>query len=139
MGVTFRTIHDIAEKVFENLGSGHSEFAYRRAVEIEFRRSAINYESEKRIVINYIDSSEHMYSIGEERLDLYVRTETDEIIIELKALINPPKEMDFSQIHKYKRELNKINVFPSYGILINFPQPGTKEARGKIDFFEIKL
>ena len=84
MDVTFRNIYDIAEKVFENLGSGHSEFAYRRAMEIEFRRSAINYESEKRIVINYIDASGNMYSIGEERLDLYVRTETDEIIIELK-------------------------------------------------------
>lgn len=139
MGVTFRNIYDVAEKVFESLGPGHSEFVYRRAMEIEFRRLVINYESEKRIVINYIDSSGNMYSIGEERLDLYVRTDTDEVIIELKALINPPREMEFSQIHKYRRELNKTSVFPSYGILINFPQSGTKEARSKIDYFEIKF
>ena len=108
-------------------------------MEIEFRESNISYESEKRVVINYIDSSGEFYSIGEERIDLYVRTNNNQIIIELKAVINPPKEIEFSQIHKYKRELNKINVLPSYGILINFPQPGSKEARSEIDFIEIKF
>ena len=38
-------------------------------MEIELRCASINYETEKRVVINYIDSTNIKYSIGEERID----------------------------------------------------------------------
>tara|TARA_B100000780_G_scaffold279002_1_gene254895 strand:- start:368 stop:895 length:528 start_codon:yes stop_codon:yes gene_type:complete len=135
--ITHQSIFDIATKVYKQLGPGHTEFIYHRAMEIELRLVSINYETEKRVIINYIDDDNNTYSIGEERIDLYVRMDGIEIIIELKAVINKPREIEYAQLHKYNRELTKIDINPKYGILINFPQPGVKVARNEIDYVEI--
>lgn len=137
----YELIKEIANKVFSNLGTGHSEYIYHRAMEIELRNLNITYESEKRCVINYI-SDGILFSLGEERIDLYLYPSNNNIIshriiIELKAVATSPKENEIAQILKYKRELNKINEFPSYGIIINFPQPSTKITRDSIDIIEI--
>jgi GxxExxY protein len=136
--IIYTNIFELAKKVYKNLGPGHTEFIYHRAMEIELRLSSINYETEKRVIINYIDENQNHYSIGEERIDLYLRLENNiEVIVELKAVINKPKELEYAQLRKYYRELNKINIKPLHGILINFPQPGVKPAREDIDYYEI--
>lgn len=130
-------IYTMAQKVYEQLGTGHTEFIYHRAMEIELRSNGYNYETEKRVLILYKDCNGIEYTLGEERIDLYVHdTKT---IIELKAMITSPKETEIAQIKKYYRELKKINMDAEYGIIINFPQAGAKIAKNNIDFYEIKF
>ena len=127
-------LNKIAQTIYIKLGPGHSEFIYHRAMEIELRENNILYESEMRVVIKYI-TNKNKYNIGEEKVDIYLPT--NKIIIELKAVVNPPREVEIDQINKYKRELQKDNIDIYKGILINFPQSGTKIARDKIDFIII--
>ena len=124
----------MAENVYTKLGPGHSEFIYHRAMEIELRENNILYETEMRVVIKYI-TKKNIYNIGEEKVDIYLPN--NKTIIELKAVVNAPREVEIDQINKYKRELQKDNISISKGILINFPQSGTKPARNYIDFLII--
>ena len=137
----YELIKEIANKVYSKLGTGHSEYIYHRAMEIELRNLNITYESEKRCVINYITDDNIFFSLGEERIDLYIYPSNNlishKIIIELKAVVNPPKENEIAQLLKYKRELHKINEIPSYGIIINFPQPSPKNIKDFVDIIEI--
>ena len=87
-----------------------------------------------RVVIKYI-KKKNIYNIGEEKVDIYLPN--NKTIIELKAVVNAPREVEIDQINKYKRELQKDNISISKGILINFPQSGTKPARNDIDFLII--
>lgn len=132
-----KKIYEIASKIYQQLGTGHTEFIYHRAMEIELRLNNYIYETEKRILINYHDEKGHIYNLGEERVDLYIHDY--DVIIELKAIVNSPKESEIAQVYKYYRELKKIGLNPKYGILINFPQAGVKVAKDKIDFVEIVL
>ena len=128
--------YEFANKVFQQLGTGHTEFIYHRAMEVELRLNQINYETEKRVLIKYVNN-DFYYDLGEERIDLYIVDE--KVIIELKAVVNPPRETELAQIRKYYRELKKDGIKPVYGIIINFPQPGVKAAKEEIDFYEIKF
>lgn len=131
------TLFNIASRVYNELGSGHSEYIYQRAMEIELRSRNITYECEKRVLVTYSDINNKVYNLGEERIDLYLLDHN--IIIELKAIITPPREGEIAQIKKYYRELKKIGITPTYGIIINFPQCGAKESKNDIDFIEIKF
>ena len=136
----FTELYNIAQHVFDEMGPGHSEFIYHRAFEAELRAQNIRYETEKRVTISYTDSAGITHTLADERIDLYVYTKEGPIILELKAVVNPPRECEISQIYKYSRELNKINTTkPKSGILINFPQAGTKIARKSIDFILLDL
>jgi GxxExxY protein len=128
-------IYKIADKIYKKLGPGHSEFIYHRAFEIELRTKNINYETEKRVLIKYETEDGNIYTLGEERIDIYLPKE--KIIIELKAMITIPKENEITQLKKYYRELIKENENVKYGLIINFPQSGSKEAKIDIDFIEI--
>ncbi len=127
--------YQLAEKVFQGLGTGHTEFIYHRAMEIELQENHLVFETEKRVLITYLGNNGHQYTLGEERIDLYLVDE--QVIIELKAIINAPKETEIAQVLKYQRELNKTGIDVKYGIIINFPQPGAKPAKEEIDFYEI--
>lgn len=127
-----RRIYQMAEEVYKNLGTGHTEFIYHSALEIELRNARYDYEREKRVLITYKG-----YTLGEERIDLFIRD--NNTIIELKAIINPPKETEIAQIYKYYNELKKVGIKCKYGIIINFPQAGAKSAKETIDFSEIKF
>ena len=127
-----KRIYEMAEEVYKNLGTGHTEFIYHSALEIELRNAKYDYEREKRVLINYKG-----YTLGEERIDLFIRD--NNTIIELKAVINPPREIEIAQIYKYYNELKKAGINCKYGIIINFPQAGTKSAKDTIDFYEIKF
>ena len=145
--ILHKQFFDIAKHVYTQLGAGHSEYIYHRAMEIELRNNNISYEFEKRVSIIYKDTKGNINTLADERIDLYIHKYINkydniilesnyDIIIELKAVINEPKELEINQLYKYKKQLNNVNVFPKYGILINFPQPGAKPAREEIDFEE---
>ena len=135
-------ILECAQKVFESIGVGHSEFIYQRALAIELRSNGYVLETEKRVLITYIDREGNKHHLGDERIDIYLH-KCDildyEVVIELKAIVKPPKQSEIEQVLKYKRELNKDFVTPRFGIIINFPQAGTKKANEKVDFMEIEL
>ncbi len=128
-------IYLIAERVYKELGSGHTEFIYHRAMETELRSRCVNHETEKRVLISYKTEDGIEYSLGEERIDLFIPNEN--IIIELKAMVTPPKETEITQVYKYYRELRKVGIQSKYGVIINFPQSGVKIAKDSIDFCEI--
>jgi len=70
-------IRGIIYDVYNNLGSGHKEKVYQKALEIEFKSRDIKFSSEEKININYQDKT-----VGVYRPDLIIE---DKIIIELKA------------------------------------------------------
>ncbi len=130
----FEKYREIANAIFKSLGTGHTEFIYHRAMEIELQLNHIIYESEKRVLITY-EREEKRYTIGEERIDLYIPEE--KLIIELKAIVGAPKESEIMQLHKYYRELKKMGIEAKAGIVINFPQSGAKPAKMDVDYVEI--
>lgn len=124
-------IKSISQKVFNELGTGFSEYIYHRAIEIEFRLENFNYESKKIIPIMYKD-----INIGYGEADLVLKMSKDEeIVIELKALTTVPRESEVVQIRTYLNNLRKAKV----GCIINFPQPSSKSARNEIDFKCVKI
>lgn len=140
--IIHREIIDIAQKVYESIGVGHSEFIYQRALAIELRCSGYLIETEKRVLITYIDVFDNKHHLGDERIDIYIHKNSKinyEVIIELKQNVNQPKQSEIEQVLKYKRELEKDYIKPEWGIVINFPQAGAKLARDKVDYVEIKL
>ena len=101
---------------------GHSEFVYHRAVESELRLQNIHYESEKRVVVSYVDSQGNKHSLAEERIDLFIE---NKLIVELKAIRNVPRIHEVAQVEKYYQQLNLMDIYAEAGIIINFPQPST--------------
>ena len=135
-------IKKLAQRVYDILGPGHSEYIYHRALEIELRNNNFALETEKRVLITYEDLLGHRNTLGEERIDIFIhRNEiiNYELVIELKAVVTQPRQCEYDQVLKYKRELLKMDYNPRYGILINFPQSGTKVARESVDYIEISL
>jgi GxxExxY protein len=133
-------LYSISQLINSRMGPGHSEFIYHRAFEAELRANNIRYETEKRVTISYTDTKGITHTLADERIDLYVYTDSYQIILELKAVVNSPRECEISQVYKYYNELKKLSkTVPKYGIVINFPQAGTKEPRSDIDFVELDL
>ena len=128
--------YEMATRVYQQLGAGHTEFIYHRALEKELFANHINYEYEKRVLIKYVCNGV-TYTLGEERIDLFIID--DAIIIELKATVNMPRETEIAQVKKYYRELLNDNIVANRGIIINFPQAGTKTAKEQIDFVEVNF
>ena len=59
--------HAIAQDVYMDLGSGHDEKVYRRAMEVDLRTRGIEYDSERVLELRY---KEHY--VGENYADLVV-------------------------------------------------------------------
>ena len=123
-------IINIAKSVFKQLGPGYSEFIYQRAIEIEFRNNNIRYENEKRVSVFYKDSVGNLNTLCENRIDMYVYG-NEEIIIELKSVTKISDNDVISQINRYNKNLSYIDLFPKWGIIINFPKTKT-EIENKI-------
>ena len=118
-GNIIKQLIEYATNIYNNLGSGYSESIYHKALEVELRLNNVNYESEKIILISYKG-----YNVGNGRADIVINN----IIVELKAMSQKPSEKETIQVMTY---LNSLNL--KYGLIINFPQPGCKETREKID------
>ena len=115
----------LSENLFKELGTGFSEYIYHRALEIELRNNNIKYESKRIIPINYKG-----INVGYGEADIIIYQENIPIIIELKAVTNPPREIEIAQLQTYMRYIENTCL----GLVINFPQPGTKIAKDTIDF-----
>ncbi|MBS1531754.1 MAG: GxxExxY protein [Bacteroidetes bacterium] len=95
-----------AMKVHSTLGNGFQEVIYQRALEIELRKSSLNYAREMEMPV-YYDGEE----IGTRRVDFFVE---NAIMVELKALI-ALEDVHLAQAMNYL-EAYKMEI----GLLINF-------------------
>jgi GxxExxY protein len=122
-------IKNLSENIFNDLGTGFSEIIYHRALETDLRNSQIIYESKKIIPIEYKG-----INVGYGEADIVIHHESKIIVIELKAVTNPPREIEIAQVKTYLRNIKNSTI----GMIINFPQPGTKIAKETIDFKIVK-
>ena len=111
----------IADDIFQDLGSGFDESVYQRAFEVALRIESITYENQRTISIFYKG-----FYVGEGRIDIIPTIAGEQIIVELKAVASEFSPKEVTQLKKYM-ELTHI----SRGLLINFPQAdrkGNKDA-----------
>jgi GxxExxY protein len=107
----------IAKDIYNELGEGYDECIYHKAFEVALRINQIDYESQSMIPVSYKG-----YNVGEQEIDLIIRT-TNNSIIELKAT---PEllEDDKAQLHRYIKLLKARN-----GLLVNFTQCGKAKKK----------
>jgi len=104
--------------VHNNLGGGHKEIIYQKALTLEFKKLDINFEREKSLTINYDD-----VKVGIYRPDFVIN---DSILIEIKAVDFMPKEYEIQLLNYLKS--TKLPL----GFLINFG-PKKVEIRRRIN------
>ena len=109
-------ITELAKDIFRTLGSGHSENVYQKAMEVGLRQSSVRFDAQKVIELTYKN-----HYIGEEYLDLLVEANSMRVIVELKAVAQKLGAAEDRQLQNYMQTLRV-----DHGVLINFPQPGTK-------------
>ena len=133
-----KDIYDISELVYKNLGPGHNERVYQKGLVCELNCRNILHDSERHISVKYIDSKNNSHVLESERIDIFLHKSElyneGNVIIELKATIKPIQEIEKVQVRKYFKELKKDKIDVSYGIIINFPQPSSKDIPEKILF-----
>jgi GxxExxY protein len=101
-----------ANKIMKDLGSGHREGIYAKALVVSLNQAGVPHRHEVDIPIMYLGQC-----VGHGRADLIV----DDMIIEIKAVFRPPKEA-VGQIQKYVTNLSKVERHPFTGIILNFCQ-----------------
>ena len=137
-------LKNLAIRVFDNLGPGHNEKIYHKALKTELDCYGILSDVERHVAVTYIDSKGNYHCLESERIDLFIHSNTNEwsgivnVICELKAISKNIGEQERVQVRKYFNELKKHNVDCKYGIIINFPQPSSKEVKTEIEFEVIK-
>lgn len=92
--------------VYNELGPGHKEEIYHKALKIEFDKQKISYDSKKRLKIRYGDSD-----IGTYEPDFIIE---DKIIVEIKSVLFMPKVFE-KQLYYYLR----VSDY-KLGYLVNF-------------------
>jgi len=122
-------IKEIAEDVYNTLGSGFSEEVYDRAMQVGLRLANIGYEGQKVVELKY---KEHY--VGEGYPDLVVHLGDEKLIVELKAIVGELGPSEEQQLRNYMTILNAKR-----GLLINFQQPGRKQGKTKLDIREVTL
>ncbi|MFN4280052.1 GxxExxY protein [Thermosynechococcus sp.] len=106
-----QTIQDIAQDIFQELGSGFSEAIYQKAFEVALRERQIEYEEQRKVPIFF-----HGYFVGEAIPDLIVRDNGQAVVVvELKA-VQTVGDKEVRQVKKYMETL-KIPL----GAVVNFP------------------
>lgn len=135
-------VFDMSNNVNKCLGSGHTERIYHKALICELNCNNFIIDCERHVPVKYIDSKGFIHFLESERIDIFIHNNENynegNIILELKAIQKPIQEQEKIQIKKYFNELKKDNIEISYGIIINFPQPSSKETRKNIDFEVVK-
>ena len=128
-------LQNISKYIFTQLKTGHTERIYHNAFEIELRNQGIPYETEKRILYKYQDTNGDKWTLGEGRIDIFIRDKDNPVIVELKATSSQIKESEKNQLHKYMRSV--CHKYPKIsGLIVNFPQPSTKAASSEVSFYE---
>ena len=95
--------------VYNQLGYGHKEMVYQKALAKEFKEINIPFEKEVNINVKYKDEK-----VGNYRPDFIV---DGKVIIELKAVEFMPKSYEIQLIHYLKTTGFEI------GLLVNFGSP----------------
>ncbi len=98
-------LRSVFSRVFTALGPGYTECVYHKAVEVEFRRCGIQYDSEVIVPIVYEN-----HVVGNVRCDIVL----DECVIEFKSVAKLNDDHR-QQLRNYLRLLNM-----SSGLLVNF-------------------
>jgi GxxExxY protein len=136
-------IYNLSERVYTNLGSGHNEQIYQKALFYELICHGLNADMERHINVIYEDSIGIKHHLVSERIDIFIHKNTESVfeelhennvVLELKAISKILNIIEITQINKYFRELDKEGTPVTYGILINFPQPSGKGVSDTIDF-----
>lgn len=132
-------IKNAAVKVFSQLGPGHSEKIYHKALHSELVCIGFNITSEYHVPIIYVDSKNNKHILESERIDIFIHNNDNynelkngNVILELKSISRNIQEPEKNQVMKYINRLKDINIL--YGIVINFPQPTNKEIKNDIEF-----
>ena len=112
---------DLCNDIYIQLGHGHSESVYHRALEVGLRLQNISYESEKIVPVSY-----EGHVVGYCKLDLVIDNSE---IIELKS-ISSIKSKEITQLNNY---MNLTGI--KRGTVINFSMNGGKE----VENFSISL
>ena len=129
MTPNINTIKEIAQDVYETLGSGFSEEVYDRAMQVGLRLAKIGYEGQKVVELKYKD-----HYVGEGYPDLVVHLGNEKLIVELKAISG---ELGASEEQQLRNYMTILKV--QRGMLINFQQPGRKQGKTKLDIRELAL
>ena len=128
-----KKILNSAIRVYDQLGPGHNERIYHKALVYELNCLGYNLDTEMNIIVRYKDSKGNIHSLETERIDIFIHEE--KVLIELKAIQKQIQAQEKAQLEKYINELNKLSIFVSDALVINFPQPNNKEIPSKIDYF----
>ena len=129
-------IINASKRVFSSLGVGHTERIYHKALVYELNCLNYNIDTEMNIVVKYVDSHNKTHNLESIRIDIFFHGLN--IILELKAIHRKIQAQEIAQIKKYFNVLNKENVKVEYGIIINFPQPSTKEMPLEIEYLKVE-
>ena len=128
-----RLVIQASKRVFSELGIGHNERVYHKALIYELNCHNIHIDTEMNLVVKYMDSQGNNHCLESVRIDIFLHKHN--IILELKAIQRKIQNQEIAQIKKYFNILNKENVKVPYGIIINFPQPSSnKEVLTEIEY-----
>jgi GxxExxY protein len=105
---------EIARHVYPALGSGHSEVAYQKAMEVGLRLRHVKFEAQKVLELKYQN-----HYVGECYVDILVSSKREKIVVELKAT---PTKMGAPERQQLRNYMKLLGI--DKGLLINFTQPG---------------
>ncbi len=122
-------VREVAGDVFDQMGSGYSEAIYQCAMEVGLRLRGVAYEAQRALGLTYRD-----HHVGEGYADLVVRSESEAVVVELKAVGSPLGAPEEQQLAIYMRVLGIER-----GLLINFQQPGRAGKETRVEVREVTL
>ena len=117
--MSLEKIKEFSELIYNELGPGYKENIYVAAMTTHLRNENYLFNTEVIVPINY-----NGIQIGYERADIIIY-QPFKCIIEFKAQYNSLSKKEFTQLNKYKKNLNIDN-----GILINF-----SNNNGKLEYY----
>ncbi len=124
-----QVLKDIAQEVYENLGSGHSESVYHNAIKHELILRGIKFESEVVRGIYYKD-----FYVGQIRSDLIIEKK---LIVELKTQDKIAFKEGDSEVRQINKYLKCFGI--SDGLLINFSKTDRDKFTLGVLFKEIQI
>lgn len=140
-------IYTISTKIYQQLGTGHSESIYQKALQAELHCQGFRIDTEYHLSVKYIDTKGNAHSVASERIDIFIHQDDNSmlnnkeypIILELKATTKIPGITETEQVRKYLREFKKKGMNIPYGIVVNFPQPNNAGVSDVVQCLLVKL
>ena len=131
----FAALQNVCRVVSKELGTGHSEAMYQKACSLLLQKIGVSHQLEYHLPV-VVQSGQHMLNVGDERIDILLFDNDDNIyIVELKAIAaricpaQPKPNMALHSSHiqllKYVNMLQKddnVRASLKEGYVINFRQ-----------------